>query len=97
LFFIYPSLAEGFGLPPIEAMQFGKRVLVSDLEVFREVLGDGAHYVPTNDPAKMYQALLEMCNTKPALPQQSIDLVYSPAAAARRFLDALRSSITAVP
>jgi glycosyltransferase involved in cell wall biosynthesis len=97
LFFIYPSLAEGFGLPPIEAMQFGKRVLVSDLEVFREVLGDSAHYVPTNDPAKMYQALLEMCNTEPALPQQSIDLVYSPAAAARRFLAALRSSITAVP
>jgi len=93
LFFIYPSLAEGFGLPPIEAMRFGKRVLVSDLEVFREVLGDSAHYVPTNDPGKMYQAMLEMCSTQSAVSQQSLDLIYSPAAAADRFLHALRSSI----
>jgi len=38
--FVFPSRAEGFGLPPLEAVGYGKPVLTSDLSVFREVLGD---------------------------------------------------------
>lgn len=36
--FIYLSLGEGFGLPPVEAAGFGCRVVVSDIDVFRETL-----------------------------------------------------------
>ncbi len=43
--FVYLSEHEGFGLPPLEAMACGTNVLVSDIPVFKEVLGDYAHYV----------------------------------------------------
>lgn len=44
---LFPSLAEGFGLPPLEAMACGTPVVASDLPVFREVLGpETAYLVP---------------------------------------------------
>ena len=43
--FIYPSLYEGFGIPPIEAMVYGCPVVVSDISVLHEVCGDAALYV----------------------------------------------------
>ena len=44
-----PSLAEGFGLPPLEAMALGIPVLASDIPAHREVLGDAAVLLPPND------------------------------------------------
>ncbi|MGV7962394.1 glycosyltransferase family 1 protein [Photorhabdus tasmaniensis] len=46
---IYPSLDEGFGIPPIEAMASHTPVIVSNIPVFHEVLGDSAIYVNPND------------------------------------------------
>jgi len=43
--FIYASLYEGFGLPPLEAMQFGCPVLVSNTTSLPEVVGDAGHYL----------------------------------------------------
>ena len=42
---LFPSLAEGFGLPPLEAMACGTPVVASDLPVFREVLGPKTAYL----------------------------------------------------
>lgn len=42
--FVFPSLAEGFGLPPLEAMHFGKPVFLSRLTSLPEVGGDAACY-----------------------------------------------------
>lgn len=39
-FFTFLSLDEGYGLPPLEALEFGAPVLVSDIPVFRELLAD---------------------------------------------------------
>ena len=42
--FVYPSIYEGFGLPPLEAMACGCPVAVSDIPAHREVCGDTAMY-----------------------------------------------------
>lgn len=47
--FLCLSLDEGFGLPPVEALHFGTPVVVSDIAVFRENLGDLATYVDPLD------------------------------------------------
>jgi glycosyltransferase involved in cell wall biosynthesis len=51
------SLAEGFGLPLIEAAQRGLPVLARNLPVFREVAGDSARYFEASTPHELAQAL----------------------------------------
>lgn len=46
---IVASRNEGFGLPIIEAAQYGKPVIATDIPVFREVAGEGANYFPVDD------------------------------------------------
>ena len=45
--FIFPSLIEGFGIPLIEGLYYNKNVLVSDIEIFREI---GLNYVNYFNP-----------------------------------------------
>lgn len=47
--FIFPSLYEGFGIPPLEAMSVGTDCIVSDIPVHREIFGRAAHYVDPRD------------------------------------------------
>ncbi len=51
--FLFPSLMEGFGLPPVEAMQFGKAVVVSSMTSLPEVCGDAAAYWTSFEPHAM--------------------------------------------
>lgn len=46
---VFPSLSEGFGLPPLEALSLGCPVYASDLPVFREILGPHARFFPPTD------------------------------------------------
>ncbi len=55
--FIFPSLMEGFGLPAIEAIACGTPVVVSDIPVFHEMLGDSALYI---DPRKRADLVAKM-------------------------------------
>lgn len=55
--FIYPSLYEGFGIPPLEAMQFGCPVLVSEAASLPEVCGDAAIYFDPNDTVSIVKAI----------------------------------------
>ena len=48
--FIFPSLYEGFGLPPLEAMANGCPVLAADAASIPEVCGDAALYFDPRDP-----------------------------------------------
>lgn len=42
---LFPSFAEGFGLPPVEAAVLGTPVICGDLAIWREVLGDRGVYL----------------------------------------------------
>jgi glycosyltransferase involved in cell wall biosynthesis len=48
--FLFPSFAEGFGIPPLEAMVAGTPVVASAIPVLAEVCRDGAVYVSPYDP-----------------------------------------------
>jgi glycosyltransferase involved in cell wall biosynthesis len=57
--FVCLPLGEGFGMPPVEAAYFGAPVLVSDLDVFHENLGESAHFVDPFDRHAISNALTE--------------------------------------
>lgn len=54
---IFASLAEGFGLPMVEAMWYGCPVFASDLDVFREIGGVYPIYFPTDSTERLVQLL----------------------------------------
>lgn len=55
--FLFVSLGEGFGLPPVEAHAFGARVIASDIPVMHEVLGDDAEFVDPLDVDAIEQSI----------------------------------------
>ncbi len=58
---VYPSLYEGFGFPPLEAMSYGTGVLVSDIPSLREICGSMALYcdpLRVSDIAEKLEALI---------------------------------------
>ncbi len=55
--FIYPSIYEGFGLPPIEAMASGTPVIVSNRSCLPEVCGDAARYIDPDDQDEFASAI----------------------------------------
>ena len=60
LAFVFPSLYEGFGLPPAEAMACGTPVVVSDRASLPEVVGDAGLIVPVEDETALYEAMLRL-------------------------------------
>ncbi len=69
---VYPSLYEGFGFPPLEAMAAGTPVVASNASCLPEVLGDGAMLVDPNDDAALARALEDVL-TKPDVRARLID------------------------
>jgi glycosyltransferase involved in cell wall biosynthesis len=60
-----PSLAEGFGLPPVEAASLGTPVIAADLAVTRELIGNMAVYLPASDIYSWMETIVRQA----ALPQ----------------------------
>ena len=59
----YPSLFEGFGLPPLEAMSAGVPAIVSDTPAVVEAVGEAALVARADYPAEWREALRQVLNT----------------------------------
>ena len=64
--FVFPSLEEGFGLPPLEAMACGTPVVASNTSSMPEVLADAALLVSPTDPHELADAIAAVLSS-PAL------------------------------
>jgi glycosyltransferase involved in cell wall biosynthesis len=58
--FVYPSLAEGFGLPPLEAMACGAPVVTSNTTSLPETVGDAARLVDPFDVESIVDGVVEL-------------------------------------
>lgn len=65
---VYPSFAEGFGLPLIEAARHGLPVIASDIPVFREIGGDAIAYFEVLDPNSLADRVGEALKGKRIAP-----------------------------
>ena len=62
---VFASIAEGFGLPLVEAMGYGKEVLASDIPIFREIGGDYPRYFPLGNSSAAAKAFSEFVLSPP--------------------------------
>lgn len=60
--FVYPSLYEGFGIPPLEAMSFGCPVVCSDASSLPEVVGNAAELFDPKSTAALLAAVEQVLN-----------------------------------
>ncbi|MBL8724712.1 MAG: glycosyltransferase family 4 protein [Planctomycetes bacterium] len=61
---VYPSLWEGFGFPPLEAMRLGTPVLLHDCAPLRELAADAAQFADAREPAALASALDALCRDR---------------------------------
>lgn len=63
-FFVYPSLNEGFGMPPLEAMAYGKTCIVSAVSSLPEICGNAVYYVNPYDLKELRNKIMQAYNEK---------------------------------
>ena len=62
LAYVFPSLYEGFGLPPLEAMSQGVAVISNKHGCMQEVLGESAYYFDGRDRQSIVEAIIKISN-----------------------------------
>lgn len=65
--FIYPSIAEGFGMPILEAFRCGCPCIISDIPCFHEVGGNAAKYFNPNEVDDISSTIESVINNKTTL------------------------------
>lgn len=95
--FVFPSLYEGFGIPPVEAMSVGTRVISSDSSSLPEVLGDSAIFFKSKDKADLKAKIVYMMEQSASEKQKQIKMGiensrrFNWSVSAQRFLELLKS------
>jgi glycosyltransferase involved in cell wall biosynthesis len=59
---LFPSFAEGYGMPLVEALTLGVPVIASDLPVFKEIAGDIPEYLDPLDGKRWSELIIEYAN-----------------------------------
>ncbi len=93
--FVYPSFFEGFGFPPLEAMNCGVPVITSNNSSFPEIAGGAAIMIDPDKPDDIYQAMKEILLSKKLqekLRERSVEQAkkFNWKKTAREFWDALQ-------
>lgn len=96
--FVFPSLYEGFGVPPLEAMLFGCPVIASTADAVVETCGDAAAYFRASDADALKQLMLERLAIGPIsdqerMRQQDRVAFYSWTKSAQALLDRLAAPV----
>ena len=73
LCFVFPSLYEGFGLPPVEALTLGTPVLAADAASIPEVMMDRASYFKNDDLEELKDKLIHLEENLPTMATQLND------------------------
>ncbi len=92
--YLQPSLAEGFGFGPLEALQYGCRVVAADIPVLREVLHHSAIFADPYQPDHMSDAILKSLRTTVEQPVAAVLQRYSWERVAEQTLSVYRQSIS---
>ena len=72
---LFPSFAEGYGIPLIESMNLGTPVIASNLSVFHEIADDLPLYLNPSAPHEWEQAIEDYCNSFHADRQRQIQIL----------------------
>ena len=95
--FAYPSLIEGFGFPPMEAMGCGTAAITTNIPVFQELLGDAVHMAePTPEAfAKGIERMMKEKNLREAYAAKGLEKIqqYTWEKAAERTLEVYEKSV----
>lgn len=85
---VSPSLYEGFGLPPLEALYLGTSVIISDIPVYKEVYSSlPVTFFKSEDSYDLYTKLKEKINTKCLVSIQLINKLYNISSITQKLLD----------
>lgn len=96
ILFVFPSLYEGFGIPPLEAMYYGCPSVVSNAASLPEVCGNAVHYVDPLSIISIKQGIEFLLNN----PNKRDELIkigrehvkfFSPENSAKKFVDTIHS------
>lgn len=87
---VFPSVYEGFGIPPLEALALSTPAIVADIPVMREIFGDSVYYFNENDYSVDLDKMLE--NKKVDVPDDVL-CKYSWEKSAKMWLDLIKSRV----
>ncbi len=98
--FVYPSLYEGFGFPPLEALLAGTPVITSLNASLPEIVGPWAHLIDPYDTAELALVMKDVLQSQQPIStevRQNIKALYSWDTAARATLDVIEAAAQLQP